>query len=154
MTGTTPHYGLTYPTAGDQVKDAISTIPEQLANDLESTLLGFGGIAAPGSWTAPSYGTGWVDWSDVTTVELCRYRKIGVEVIVEGFCQRTSGAGTAIMTLPAGFRPSKAIQRAEAVINSATVGIVSVSAAGVVSLSGVTNGQSVALFVRFFVDAP
>jgi hypothetical protein len=107
MPGATPVYGLPYPIGTDRLDDAVTTIPEDLALQLESTLQGFGGIAAPGSWAAPSLASGWASYgSDYQAVQ---YRKVGAAVYLRGLLVRSGStytANTVVFTLPVGFRPS------------------------------------------------
>lgn len=105
MTGSTPHYGLPYPDDGDQLQVAVSTIPQQLAEAVESSLLGFGGIAAPGSWVDASLMVGTPIGAGYRGPQ---YRKVGSAVRVRGAIGGLGGgltAGTDAFQLPVGFRP-------------------------------------------------
>lgn len=152
MPGLTPLYLLPYPVAGDPLDDAVSTIPQDLAEAVESSLAGFGGIAAPGSWQVPSFGAGWADFG---TPELVRYRKVGTEVIGVGLAKRTSGAGTTIYTLPVGFRPTRQTLR-PTVVHGSTVAALQIETSGIVTAPSayVTNGNHLIVAFRFFTDQP
>jgi hypothetical protein len=112
MVANTPLYSLPYPTTGDTYSEALMGIPEDLAVAVESTIAGFGGIAAPGSWVtvgagggAPAFATGWGNYgAPFNTVQ---YRKVGVRVYLRGLAISASNraADDPVFTLPAGFRP-------------------------------------------------
>lgn len=116
MTSATPLYGLPYPTP----TDAASQVPahiQSLAQQVESTIAGFGGIAAPSAWLtvgggggAVGYGAGWAAYGggfwDL------QYRKVGAMVYLRGLTKRTGvpfaaggGVGSPMITLPVGYRP-------------------------------------------------
>lgn len=105
MTGATPVYGLPYPTTTDTVKAAIQTIPQSLATQLETTLQGFGGIANPGGWTAPTLSSPFGNFGG--GFRTVRYRKVGNLVVVQGLLGVTAGTAASAVpfTLPVGFRP-------------------------------------------------
>lgn len=105
MTGATPAYGLPYPTASDRLDAAVTTIPQSLATQLETTLQGFGGIANPGGWTAPALSAPFGNFG--AGFRNVRYRKVGNLVVVQGVMGVTGaiGASAVPFTLPVGFRP-------------------------------------------------
>lgn len=105
MTGFTPTYALPYPTGTDRLDAAVTTIPQQLATAVESTIAALGGVAAPGAWQVPALALG---TNLAGGFALARYRKAGSVVQVRGTLSFAAGAaaGATIFTLPAGFRPS------------------------------------------------
>jgi len=112
MRGATSLYGWPYPIGTDPLDDAVSVIPQSLAAAIESTLSGWGGIAAPGAWVtvgagggAPAFATGWGNYG--APFQTVQYRKIGVLVYVRGLAISSSNraAGDPVFTLPVGFRP-------------------------------------------------
>jgi hypothetical protein len=151
MPGATPVYGLPYPISTDRLDDAVTTIPEDLALAVESTIAGFGGIAAPGAWQVPSFGA---SWSDFGSQEFVRYRKVGNQVIGVGLAKRTSGAVTTIYTLPVGFRPTRQTIR-PTVIHGTTVGMLDISTAGVITApAAYVNGNHLPVYFEFWLDQP
>lgn len=114
MTANTPTYGWPYPTGPDRLD---TTLTETIRNGLlaiESTLTGWGGIAAPGAWHSvgaagePAFGANWSNYGG--TFDTVQYRKVGSQLFIRGLALRsssTSGADSTIFTLPAGFRPLK-----------------------------------------------
>lgn len=148
MPGTTTLYGLTYPLTGDTLASGRSTA-QQLAEDVESTLAAFGGIAAPTSWAGVSYAANWADLGFGWTVS--RYRKVGASncrvEIATTRSTSASGADATIGTLPGGFRPTAGIQFLPGVIVTGaalTTTVISVTTAGVVATSiSVPSGSSV-----------
>lgn len=107
MPGTTPNYGFHYPIGTDRLDAAVTTIPQQLATDVENTMLGWGGIAAPGAWIAlPGLAAGWANLG--APYQVAQYRKVGQAVYIRGELSRSGTnyvAGATIATLPVGFRP-------------------------------------------------
>lgn len=106
MVATTPLYDLPYPTSGDTYAEALMGIPEDLAVQVESTIAGFGGIAAPGAWAAPTLASGWGPLG--SGYQAPQYRKVGSALYIRGHLLRsvsTYTAGDTIFTLPAGFLP-------------------------------------------------
>lgn len=111
MTATTPIYNLRYPTSGDALS-LMRTYMQQQAEDVESALAGFGGVAAPGAWTsvgagggAPAFATGWANFGGIRVVQ---FRKVGVEVKLRGVGNTTSArvATDPVFVLPVGSRPT------------------------------------------------
>lgn len=154
MVSTTPLYGLPYPDNSDQLKAAVKSIPQSLAEQVESSLAGFGGAASPGSWQTPTFGTGWAAWSD-TANELVRYRKIGTEVTVNGLCRRTSGTSVTMFTLPVGYRPTRSTWRFAQ--SQSVMGLCIIATSGNVDISipgGVTNGNYVSIWAVYHTDQP
>jgi hypothetical protein len=153
MPGATPVYGLPYPISTDRLDDAITTIPEDLALAVESTIASFGGIAAPGAWQTPAaFGTSWSDYG--AGQEAVRYRKVGQEVIGVGLAKRTAGAVTTIYTLPVGFRPTRQTFRTT-VIHGATVGALQIDTTGVITApSAYVNGNHIPVYFSFWLDQP
>lgn len=111
MTGATPAYGLPYPTASDRLDAAVTTIPQSLATQIESTLQGWGGIAAPGAWVsigaagAPAFGAGFGNFGGGFSA--VQYRKVGSQLFIRGLIvtNTAQAADAAMFTLPVGFRP-------------------------------------------------
>ena len=105
MPGSTPVYHWPYPIGTDPLDDAVSTIPQSLALAMESTLTGWGGIAAPGAWTTPALSAGWVNFG--SGYQPLQYRKIGTALYIRGLITRTGSAASGPFTaaLPAAFRP-------------------------------------------------
>lgn len=109
MPGATPVYGLPYPITSDRLDDGITTIPHNLALAIESTLQSWGGIAAPGAWTALTLANGTPVGAPYQTP---RYRKAGNLVYLQGMVQVGAGgllSGSLIATLPIGFRPTASV---------------------------------------------
>jgi hypothetical protein len=80
-------------------------------------------------WIAVSFGTGWSDYGSAwQTAAYCK--DAAGFVHVRGLVQRTSGSGTTILTLPAGYRP--AAQKIFAVYGDAGAGRIDVRTDGVV----------------------
>lgn len=108
MPGATPLYAWPYPISTDSVKDAVSTIPQALATQMESTLSGWGGIAAPGAWaTITGLAAGWANYG--SGYRGVQYRKIGQALYLRGTLVRSGSAyvaGTNMFQLPVGFRPT------------------------------------------------
>lgn len=113
MTGLTTLYHLPYPETSDELEDALTTIPQDLAEAIESTISGFGGIASPTSWVsvgggggAPAFATNWGNpGAGNPTVQ---YRKVGNMLFLRGLALRSTSTATSpstIFTLPSGFRP-------------------------------------------------
>lgn len=153
MPGLTPLYLLPYPIASDPLDDAVSVTPQQLAEAVESALAGFGGIASPGSWQVPSFGTGWADFG--AAQEAVRYRKVGTHVYGVGLAKRTSGSGGTIYTLPVGFRPTRQMFR-PTMVNGATAGALTIDTTGVITAPSqyVTNGNHLVVAFDFHTDQP
>lgn len=104
-------------------------------------------------WQTPSFGTGWANWSDTTNM-LVRCVKIGTLVTVQGLCRRTSGAGAAILQMPAGYFPSRS-EWDVAIVNLATFATVQMTTAGVLNLGGTyTNNQALSFKLSYYTDAP
>lgn len=106
MPGTTPTYGLHYPIGTDRLDAAVTTIPQQLATDVENTIQSLGGIAAPGAWTSPALsgvqnlGSGFVPAGYAKTANW-------VELVgtIQGIGAGAVAVGTTPFILPVGFRP-------------------------------------------------
>lgn len=104
MPGSTPVYHWPYPIGTDPLDDAVSVTPQALALAIESTLTGWGGIAAPGSWTTPALSSGWANFGG--GYQPFQYRKVGSQLFIRGLITRTGTAGSALTAaLPVGFRP-------------------------------------------------
>lgn len=93
--------------------------------------------ATPPAWTALPFANGWTQRSGQA---LCRYRKIGDVVYVEGGVLAPSGLGTSsvVGTLPVGFRPPQLIQFGTAFYNQGTSipsGLLGVGTNGGISIS-------------------
>lgn len=159
MTGTTPLYALPYPVNADTLKSAVQATPQALAQQVEATIAGFGGIAAPGSWQTPSYAAGVANlgapWA------LGRYRKVGNTVKLRGALSFPSGLGTGVtmFTLPVGFRPSSVSPAGQVMIPcaSSAAGLVTpvyVSTAGAVVSNGAlaAGGYLILDAIEFDVD--
>lgn len=148
MTGTTPLYGLTYPEPGDRAASMPAQM-QQLAEDVESTLAGFGGIPAPGSFQTPTLFAGEPTGG---TLAPPRYRKVGVEVIHRGVITFATGlfAGSGIYYVPAGFRPLKD----EVFHVGGDVRVdVRASDGAVIVQQNLSNGAFVSLSgIRYFID--
>lgn len=84
-----------------------------------------------GPWLAPSFGAGWGNY-DPATWQVGGYKKFGDLVIMRGLVARTSGVGTTIMTLPAGYVPTKYLLFG--VLTDAGLGRIDISTTGTVSL--------------------
>jgi len=56
------------------------------------------------AWTNLSFGTGWTNYG--STYQTGQYKKFGDLVLLRGLVARTSGVGTVIANLPAGYRPA------------------------------------------------
>lgn len=106
MPDLTPLYSFPYPTGTDRLDEAVSTIPQALAEEVESTIAGFGGIASPGSWQAPTLLVGANIGGGFRVTE---YRKIGVVVYLRGVLGFGGGvsSGTTLFTLASGYRPTE-----------------------------------------------
>lgn len=151
MPGLTPLYLLPYPVAGDPLDDAVTTIPQDLAEAVESSLAGFGGIASPGSWQVPVFGTSWADFG---SQELVRYRKVGNQVIGVGLAKRTAGAVTTIYTLPVGYRPTRQTLR-PTIIHGTTAAVIQIETTGVITApSAYVNGNHLPVYFEFWLDQP
>lgn len=152
MPGTTPVYGLTYPIGSDRLDAAVTTIPQQLAEDVESTIAGFGGIAAPGSWQTPSYGSGFASLGFGNTDP--EYRKVGTCVWLRGVAttSTTQGANATVLTLPSGYRPLA--QEVFLQMNNTGPAQVNVEANGEVSVvAGLASSGWVSLSgISFYID--
>lgn len=151
MTGLTPIYSIPYPDGLDTLAELPGILEDQ-AEQVESTIAGFGGIASPGSWTAPTFGSNWTNLGGLTPV---KYRKVGVEVMLRGYIEATAdqAADAAMFTLPSGFRPLNS----ESFACDGTPGHVriDVTSAGKVSAPtyAVPNTGFVCLSgVRFYID--
>lgn len=106
MPGATPIYGLPYPIGTDRLDDAVTTIPEDLATQLETTLSSFGGVVGPSAWTAMPWATNWSQPAGFTGMR--GYSKVGTRVDLSAYALRstsTSTANAAVATLPVGYRP-------------------------------------------------
>lgn len=103
MPDLTPTYGLPYPNDTDTLKAAVKDIPKSLALAVESTVAALMGAPAATAWAAPVLSGTWVNFGG--GLQTVRYRKVNGEVHVEGTV-RNGVDGTAIFTLPVGFRPS------------------------------------------------
>jgi len=55
------------------------------------------------AWSGLSFGSGWTDYGG--DYQAGQYKKVGDMVFLRGLVKRTSGTGTTIATLPAGYRP-------------------------------------------------
>lgn len=104
MPGATPIYGWPYPIGTDQLQDAVSTIPQDLATDMENTIAALYAGGVPGAgWANLPLAANW------TVNAACRYTKYGSRVYVEGYMNRATSvfaSGGAFTTaLPAAFRP-------------------------------------------------
>lgn len=104
-------------------------------------------------WLTPTYASGWADWSD-TSNELVRYRRVGTEVFIRGLCRRTSGTSQTILTMPAGFRPTRTAWRV-GVVNGGSIGAYTVSAAGNLDVQpAVVTGQYQAFDIQYDTAQP
>jgi hypothetical protein len=153
MPGATPIYGLPYPIVGDTLASAIQETPQDLAEQLESSLAGFGGVVAPGAWQAPAFGASWADYA--AAQESVRYRKVGNQGIGVGLAKRTAGAVTTVYTLPVGYRPTRQTLR-PTVVHGATAGVLTIDTTGVVTAPTqyVTNGNHLPVYFEFWLDQP
>lgn len=105
MPGFTPLYGLEYPVAGDSLQDAVSTIPQQLALDVESTIASAVGIPAPGAWVALPLIAGWTNFG--APFHGAQVRKVGSVIYTRGLIKPTGATGPAnVATYPVGYRPT------------------------------------------------
>lgn len=152
MPGLTPIYGLRYPIGSDRLDDAISTIPQLNAQDVESTIAGFGGIASPGSWITPTLEVGSNFGGGYQAV---KYRKVGTTVKIRGVLGGLGGglgAGVTIFTLPAGFRPLAV--EAFSTLFGTTPGQIEITAAGVVKNGTAVPVNAAVLFsgIEFDID--
>lgn len=109
MPGATPVYGWPYPIGTDRLDEAVTTIPEELALAIETTLQVWGGIAAPGSFTTLTPAAGANSGAPFRNLG---YRKIGSYVEGRGRFVFAAGAaaGTTLFTFPVGFRPVATVQ--------------------------------------------
>lgn len=101
--------------------------------------------------TGLSYGTGWADFGAGALAG--KYWKKDGMVWVQGGVKRTSGTGTTIATLPAGYRPADTVA-VPCTVFGGTEGV-TVSAAGVIGSSG-SGAAAVATLldaIHFPVDA-
>jgi hypothetical protein len=158
MVTNTPTYGFPYPDNTDQVKAAVKTIPQSLAQQVEATLAALyaGGIPGAG-WTALPYAANWADVGGGN--QAGRYMKWGSEVIVEAYPIRNvsaSGAAATIATLPAGFRPLAAVTPFSNMQNAGgafALNQIQVLTTGAIVISNsVAAGTAVPLYGRFHVN--
>jgi hypothetical protein len=152
MTGTTPVYGIPYLQDGDPLSDLPESL-EDLAEAVESSLTGFGGIASPGSWTTPTLAVGSDFGSGASPI---RYRKIGSEVILRGLLGGLGGglsSGTTVLTVPSGFRPTAGYVSFVVVASTGTARVDVQTSGAVVCQTTLAAGGFLGLNgVRFFID--
>lgn len=147
MTSTTPVYGLPYPDNTDTLRAATKTIPQSLAQQLETTLQSFGGVANPGGWLTPTLAVG----SNLAGgYALVRYRKVGNTVKLRGTINLGAAvaAGGVLMTLPVAYRPSGTSPAGTVIfVCMATAGAtrVEVNSAGQVTVPNGVGGGFLAL---------
>lgn len=159
----TPVFGLPKPETSDAYDVALVDIPRQLADDVESTITGLGGIAAPGSWHTigaggePAFGTNWAAWG--STHQVPQFRKIGTAVYLRGLLARsttTSGTGSVVFTLPSGYRPPDELMFASiySVALAPTLARINIINTGAVAVElPVAAGQFVSLSgIMFHID--
>ncbi len=94
--GSTPVFALPYP--GQVTKPDGPTQIKALADALEAALVSI----TPTAWTNLTFQNGWSNYSG--SFQSAQYRKVGDVVEMRGVVKGTTW-GTAICTLPAGFRP-------------------------------------------------
>ncbi len=96
--------------------------------------------ALVGDWVAPTLEGTWVN--EGGAFQVCQYRREGVDIVrIRGVVQSGS-AGSAIFTLPAGFRPPADIKFAFNGTTSAVIHAVTITSAGVVQhVSGSSTTQ-------------
>lgn len=152
MTGTTPNYGIHYPTSGDALDDTLLVTMPQMATDVDSAIA-TANFGAPGAWQTPTFLNNFGPWTD-TANELPRYRKQGQLVTVQGLFRRVSGSGSIAFQLPVGYRPPRTVWRF-CEVNS-VVGISIIDNLGNLSVStpAVVNGQHISVFTQFYLDSP
>jgi len=93
-------------TADDTSAAATTDLTVDASGNFEIALSGgytqFGGRLG-GAWTGLSFGSGWTSYG--SSYQTGQYKKVGDLVLLRGLVARTSGVGTTIATLPAGYRP-------------------------------------------------
>lgn len=86
-------------TADDGSAGAVEDMFLGVSGDLQPTIAGE-------AWSGLSYGSGWADFGG--TLQVGQFKKFGDLVLLRGLVLRSSGVGTVIATLPAGYRPAGA----------------------------------------------
>lgn len=140
MPGATPLYGWPYPIAADPLDDAVSVTPQAMATAMENTLAALyaGGVPGAGWITFP-----WAaSWSNHGSLNGGQYSKYGSKVYVDAYGIRATSSfasGGVVGTLPAGYRPTRALPPTRPVlINSGgtfTIGYASVATTGAISVT-------------------
>lgn len=160
MPGFTPLYGLEYPVSGDSLQDAVSTIPQHLAADVESVLAGAVGIPAPGAWTALPLNGGVGGWTNFgPPFQVAQFRKVGSLIYTRGLIKPIGASGTGtVATYPVGARPlAQLIFRCGYGGGAEADGRVDVLATGVITaapgvVSGATSYLNLSDIPPFYID--
>lgn len=88
-------------------------------------------VTHPTAWTAPTLAGAWVNFGG--TQQVAQYRMVGDRVFLRGVV-KTGVIGTAVFTLPAGFRPPSPNGDLQFTVSSnSAFGVVGISPAGVVT---------------------
>ena len=107
----------------------------------------FGGSIG-GAFNSLSFGSGWTNYGSGWTAG--RYKKVGDYVTMEGLVKRTSGVGTTIGTLAAGYRPQNTVM--QTCQTDTGLGRVDIDSSGNVTLIGGGSGWVSLFNVIFSVD--
>jgi hypothetical protein len=105
----TPTYALPMPSDADSMASALYDTPRAFASAVEATVATLTGTPAPGAWRLigavgqPAFSGTWVNYGSGLTP--ARFVKIAGIVYLQG-AVKSGATGTAMFTLPAGFRPS------------------------------------------------
>jgi hypothetical protein len=92
----TANFGWKKPADREQL---LELLLQQILDEVDADLYAQAGVTA---WTAVTFQNGWVNFG--SGYAEAKYRKVGDRVEVRG-AVKTGTVGTAVFTLPAGFRP-------------------------------------------------
>lgn len=114
-----------------------------------TTVEGGGGGTGEATWTAPTLSGAWVNYGGAFST--AGYRKDSNGVVHLRGVVKSGTIGTAIFTLPAGYRPS--MDMIFPVISNSTIGQINVTASTGVVQCNIGNNASVTLDgITFYID--
>lgn len=101
MPGYTAPMQIPYPTPGDTLRDAVSTIPAAAATKVNDLLAALQGVAAANVALVHSS-----SFNPTGTFPTTAFRRAGMVTVVMGADKNGWGGGETVATLPVGYRPA------------------------------------------------
>ena len=104
MPGSTSPLGIPYPVAGDSLRDAVSTIPQAMAEQIDDLIAGLSAVG-PSSYANLVLSVGWGGF-------VARARASSITTVVVAATKSSFVTHENIGTLPVGYRPGVRVSAA------------------------------------------